>query len=49
MMTLTASPRTINTPAPITKSRRPQAARPNATARPGFWTALLRALAAASA
>jgi hypothetical protein len=49
MMTLTASPRTIKTPAPITLSRRSETARTNSPAPRGFWLTLLRALSAASA
>jgi hypothetical protein len=48
MMTLTASPRTIKTPATITSTRRTQANAAKAPARPGFLTSLLRALATAA-
>jgi len=45
MMTITASTRTTNTPAPITLPRAADAARTKAPRR-GFLRALLRALAA---
>jgi hypothetical protein len=46
MMTLTASPRTTKTPAPITLPRRPEATGTKAPARRSFLQTLLRALAA---
>jgi len=49
MMTLTASTRTIKTPAPLNLSRRTQAIRTSSPAGRGFWVTLLRALSAASA
>jgi len=44
MTTLAASPRTIQVLAPVIAPRTA-----NATARPGFWLTLLRALSAAAA
>ena len=48
MMTLTASPRTTTTPAPITPTRRNEAIAAKAQPRRGFLKALLRAMAAAA-
>jgi hypothetical protein len=46
MMTLTASPRTTRTPAPVTPPQRKEDTASKAPARRSFLTSLLRALAA---